>query len=59
MELRSRFILGGSRMRKLNDYQLEMINGGGPYELYKEIRDFVNNSLNDLIQGIKDGWNSI
>ena len=46
-------------MRKLNDYQLEMINGGGPYELYKEIRDFVNNSLNDLIQGIKDGWNSI
>lgn len=45
-------------MIKLSMQQLYDINGGGFRDFYKELRDFVNKNLNDLIRGIKDGWES-
>lgn len=46
-------------MRKLTEEQLVKVNGGGTfYDWYTDIRNFVNNSLGDLIRGIKDGWKS-
>ena len=43
-------------MRKLNNTELLSVNGGDK-NLYEQVRDFINNNLGDLIQGIKDGWN--
>lgn len=42
-------------MRKLNNNELLEVNGGK--NLYETVRDFCVNNLEDLIQGIKDGWN--
>ncbi|MCR5584211.1 MAG: hypothetical protein K6F63_02100 [Lachnospiraceae bacterium] len=48
-------------MTKLNEKELTMVNGGNivteVIEAYEAVRDFVNNNLGDLVQGIKDGWN--
>jgi len=47
-------------MKNLSQQQLEVINGGGAVkEIYEDVRDFVNNNLEDFVQGIKDGWNSL
>ncbi len=43
-------------MRRLTNAELLSVNGGDK-NIYEEIRDFVNNNLGDLIDGIRDGWN--
>ncbi len=52
---------GDKKMTKLNEKELTMVNGGNivteVIEAYEAVRDFVNNNLGDLVQGIKDGWN--
>lgn len=42
-------------MRKLNKNELLEVNGGQNF--YETLKSFFVNNLEDLIQGIKDGWN--
>lgn len=46
-------------MEYIDDNELMELNGGGVLmDTYKDVRDFVNDHLGDLVRGIKDGWNS-
>lgn len=46
-------------MKELSMEKLTRVNGGGVFmDTYKDIRDFVNKNLRDLIKGIKAGWKS-
>lgn len=46
------------KMVEMTNEELLSVEGGGPYQWYIEVRDFFLNSFNDLVQGIRDGWNS-
>lgn len=47
-------------MEYLRDDELLNVDGGsGIVDAYYAWRDFVNNSLDDFIDGFMEGWNSL
>jgi bacteriocin-like protein len=45
-------------MKKLSAEELKNVNGGSVLRFYYDVRDFVNNHLDDFVKGVKAGWNS-
>ena len=46
------------KFETINQQELMEIEGGNIFDYYDGVVEFVNNKLPDLIEGIKDGWNS-
>ena len=46
-------------MKKLNNNELNAINGGGPIrEVYEDVRYIITEAIPDVWRGFKAGWRS-